>query len=214
MFVVFEGIDGSGKTALSKGYAEHLNRMGCDTLWTCEPTHEGEYGSAIRAMLTGKEPAVGPQEMAMLFALDRLDHLERVVRPALKAGRSVVCDRYVYSNIAYQSATFEGTVEERRRFATWVRTLNHYANAPDFIVMLTVADEVARQRILARGTPPELFELQTEVRSKISDIYKSLQGDPFSSHHGEVVIDTSNATYEESLETLINALAHHSGFKP
>lgn len=199
MFIVFEGIDGSGKSTLSKAYVEALKAEGVDALWTCEPTHEGLYGAQIRKMLTGETPMIEPEPLALLFALDRLDHLARVITPA-SAQRTVVCDRYVLSNIAYQGAARGGD----EKFVDWVASVNGYAPHPDLSVYLKVRPEVARARIEARGNA-EVFDgpERYAFRDRVVEIYER--------YHHDVVIDTSDITKEQALERLLTETLFRRG---
>jgi dTMP kinase len=194
MFIVFEGIDGSGKTALSKAYAADLERRGVPVFWTCEPTYEGVYGSKIRAMLAGKGPPATPPEMAMLFALDRLDHVERVINPMLALGMVVVCDRYISSNVAYQGSLKELHGETRAQWLGWIFLINVQAPPPDKEVYLRARPEVIQLRLAARGGSLELYEKNNAHRMRTLAIYESMKFD--------VEIATSDASLDECLATL------------
>ena len=102
IFITFEGIEGSGKTTLIGQVAGFLNRENIDPLLTREPGGTG-LGAALRKVLLSPERA-GMESMAelMLFGADRAQHVAEVVRPALAAGRMVLCDRFSEATIAYQ----------------------------------------------------------------------------------------------------------------
>jgi dTMP kinase len=104
--------------------------------------------------------------MALLFAADRLDHLDAVVVPALEAGKTVVSDRYVLSSLAYQSLTSP----EGERSLPWIAELNARAIRPDLTIVLDVTDAVAAERRAARGGPAELFEVR-ELQRRLADAY-------------------------------------------
>jgi dTMP kinase len=95
MFIVFEGIDGSGKTTLSKMFAELLKREGKKVIWTFEP-----YNEKIREIV--KENNFNPLSETLLFLADRKEHIEQVIKPYLKKGYWVISDRYYLSTLAYQ----------------------------------------------------------------------------------------------------------------
>jgi len=172
-FIVLEGIDGAGTTTQARRLAEALERRGTPVCLTCEPT-PGPVGKLIRQALQHKLVAengegvrpVSWSTMALLFAADRLDHVDSVIAPALSAGRTVVCDRYVLSSLAYQSVTSpagEGAVP-------WIRDLNARALRPDLTIVLDVSDEVAAERRAARGGPAEMFEVR-EIQRRLAEVY-------------------------------------------
>lgn len=96
MFVVFEGLDGSGTSTQLAIIGAWL---GCFT--TFEPTN-GPIGALIREKL--REGGFSNETMALLFAADRKEHLEKEIEPRLARGEVVLCDRYVMSSLAYQTA--------------------------------------------------------------------------------------------------------------
>lgn len=100
--VVFEGVDGSGKSTQVHRLAASLRRAGVDPLTTHEPT-DGTWGQRIRAMARSGE-RVAPAEELRWFVEDRREHVARVIEPALAAGRLVLSDRYYLSTVAYQGA--------------------------------------------------------------------------------------------------------------
>ncbi|HVU03340.1 MAG TPA: dTMP kinase [Polyangiaceae bacterium] len=172
-FIVLEGIDGSGTTTQAKCLEAALAARGVDVVTTCEPT-PGPAGRLIRQALQRK--LVGPDgtspyalswsAMALLFAADRVDHVETLVRPALDAGKTVVSDRYVLSSLAYQSVTSpegEGAIP-------WIREINARRLPADLTIVIDVDDDVAAARRAARGGPPELFEVR-EIQRKLVGMY-------------------------------------------
>jgi dTMP kinase len=100
--VVFEGVDGSGKSTQLRLLAERLRARGVDSRTTHEPT-DGTWGQRIRAMARSGE-RVAPEEELRWFVEDRREHVARVIEPALAAGQLVLSDRYYLSTVAYQGA--------------------------------------------------------------------------------------------------------------
>lgn len=161
MFIVLEGPDGSGKSTQAALLAERYRARGLSVVLTAEPTYEG-IGARIRRILKGDEEPVSPADMAALYADDRLSHAATVLFPAFIGGNIVVCDRYVLSSIAYQTAT--GV------HLDLVRGLNRYAPRPDLTVVIDVLDDVAAERMRARGAV-DRFERDADLQSNVRDVY-------------------------------------------
>ena len=118
-FVVFEGGDGVGKTTQVDLLCSWLTERGYSVVRTFEPG-DSAVGAAIRRIVL--DPATGemsPRAEALLYAADKAQHLYAVVEPALRRGAVVVCDRYVDSMLAYQSAGRVLALDEVERVARW-----------------------------------------------------------------------------------------------
>jgi dTMP kinase len=158
-FVVLEGLDGAGTTTQLSRLAGALEARGLRVRTTSEPSH-GPIGSLIRHALahrltlpTGEAISMGA--LALLFAADRLDHLEAEILPGLQRGDVVLCDRYVMSSLAYQGSFLP---------TEWVARINQFAIPPDLTLFLSVDVRTAAQRRLKRGAKAELFE--TDLRQR------------------------------------------------
>jgi dTMP kinase len=169
--LVLEGLDGAGTTTQARRLVDHLNANGRPAHLTREPS-DGPIGKQIREMLVGKHAiegqSISQSTFGLLFAADRMDHLQREVEPKLAAGITVVSDRWYHSSLAYQ-----GTGADR----DWIAQLNARARRPDLTLFLSVRPEVAAQRRVAAGRVQELFEdirMQEEVaegyRATISEL--------------------------------------------
>ena len=100
--ITFEGIEGSGKSTHVRLLGDHLRALGWDPLVTHEPGGT-PLGEPIRRLLLDVASApVAPLAELLLYCADRAQHVEQVIRPALEAGRPVVCDRFSDSTLAYQ----------------------------------------------------------------------------------------------------------------
>jgi dTMP kinase len=154
-FLVFEGLDGSGKSAVCARLAAHLSdRLGADrVLHSYEPHDPSAAGGYIRDALAKRIPA-STRALALAFALNRLDHRARTLDPFLNGGadRLVVCDRYLLSSLAYQGAHPGGIGIET------VALLNADAPLPDLTIFLDASPEVCATRIDLRGGSRELYE--------------------------------------------------------
>ncbi len=154
-FIVLEGIDGSGKSTHRRLLAERLREQGYEVVETREPS-DGPIGRLLRER-SEQGFRFSPSVEALLYAADRLHHVEEVIKPALRAGRIVVSERYLHSSIAYQGA---GGVN-----VDWIRTLNHYTLEPDLVVFLDIEPETALERLKGRRlTAYEDYETQRRVR--------------------------------------------------
>jgi dTMP kinase len=173
-FIVLEGIDGAGTTTQTSHLVGRLKREGHFAKGTREPS-DGPVGTMIRQVLGGRYVlpsgrAPGWATMALLFAADRLDHVEAEIEPVLERGGIIVSDRYDASSLAYQSVTSgRGGADA----VEWIRALNRHAVRPDVIVVVDVAADLAATRREARGEAAQLYE-QNEVQRSLSDFYRAL----------------------------------------
>lgn len=162
-FVVFEGIDGSGKTLQARMLGESLSREGFSIVLTAEPS-DGPNGKLIRSL----KVRPSPEEEERLFTEDRRDHIARVIVPALKLGRIVICDRYFYSSVAYQGARGidpAGIIARNLSFVV----------VPDLILLLEVPLDEALNRIkVGRPEGFSSFEEQEGLEA-VDRIYRSLE---------------------------------------
>jgi len=176
-FIVLEGIDGCGITTAAQRLVDALVARGEDARLTCEPS-DGPIGKLIRQALRRELPlteAGAPREpswgtMSLLFAADRLDHVDSVIFPALAQGATVVSDRYDLSSLAYQSATSPDAAGS----VPWIRELNRRAMRPGLTIVIDVPAEVAAERRGRRGGREELFEASA-VQRRLAAIYASAE---------------------------------------
>lgn len=177
VFVVVEGIDGSGSTTHTKLLGKALRQRGLKVVETCEPS-PGPIGALIRQVLSRRlfvPDATGPRAfawstMALLFAADRMDHLDSTIVPALRDGAVVLSDRYDLSSLAYQSVT----APSGERVVPWIRELNAAALRPDLTVVIDVPVEVAEERRRARGGIEEMFESR-ELQTRLCAVYREAE---------------------------------------
>lgn len=173
-FIVLEGIDGAGTTTQTGLLAAHLRVRGLLTKATREPS-DGPVGTMIRQVLGGRfvlpgGRAPGWATMALLFAADRLDHVEAEIEPVLEKGGVVVSDRYDASSLAYQSVTSGRGGPDA---VEWIRTLNRHAVRPDLTVVVDVPFELAAERREQRGEAAQLYD-RNEVQRSLAAFYREL----------------------------------------
>jgi len=151
-FIVFEGLDGSGKGTMLAKTAEWLfnSHLVDKILLTREPTNS-TYGKQIRKMLVSdKEPMTKAKQLLNLYLEDRKEHLEKVIKPALQLNTVVLCDRYKYSTICYQQA--QGIPLDK------IISLHERMLVPDLTLILDVLPEIALERIRQNRAKYEKFE--------------------------------------------------------
>ena len=173
-FVVLEGIDGAGTTTHVGRLAERLRSMRVLVRATREPS-DGPVGTLVRQVLTGRVVVPGGRApgwatMALLFAADRMDHVESEIDPFVAEGGVVLSDRYDASSLAYQSVSSGADSKEA---VEWIRSLNRYVRRPDLTIVLDLSPETASERRLHRGEPAQLYE-QNEVQRALAAFYKDL----------------------------------------
>ncbi len=164
-FIVFEGIDGAGKSTQVNLLGEWFREKGYDVVITKEPT-DTAFGKLIRKLVLtgGKEgiidgARISHEAEALLFAADRAEHVNKLIKPALKAGKIVISDRYFYSSLAYQWA--------RGLDLEWLIDLNRFAIRPNLVILLDLPVKESMKRINGRDIGNEfdrIFELQKKVR--------------------------------------------------
>jgi len=139
IFVVLEGIDGSGKTSIALSLKDKLASNNYKTIITREPTFF-ESGRLLRKYLNLFDlNKRDPIYEALLFAADRMLHVNSFIKPLLSKGYIVICDRYFYSSLVYQST--DGVPED------WIRIINKYALQPDCAFFIDVPPNIAMNRI-------------------------------------------------------------------
>lgn len=156
-FICIEGLDGCGKTTQAKLLAKKLAKSHC-AVYTAEPS-QGKIGTYIRNSYLYGEKRLSIVLEALLFAADRIEHVENEVLPALNKGCFVISDRYVYSSLAYQGAA--GLSLE------WIEKVNEHALKPDLAVYIDVDLETVMDRLKAKRSVME----NAETLKKVRDVY-------------------------------------------
>ncbi len=172
LFIVFDGMDGTGKTTQMYRLAERLKSAGHPTVLTAEPS-ESEDGRRLRRALSGKTPA-NNSRLAALFLLDRIGHNEEIAA-WLAEGKTVLCDRYYYSSMAYQGG---GDAFD------WVADMNLHCpdiRRPDGCIILDMeaADSMARIRAGRAADELEIYETvaqQEKIRARYSRAMARVEG--------------------------------------
>lgn len=167
-FITFEGIDGSGKSTQLRMLASELRLRGFDVLTTCEPGGT-PLGRRLRETFLETEETVAPLAELLLFAADRAQHVNFLIKPALENGKIVVSDRYADATAAYQGAGRgfdEETIKQVIRLATG-------GLKPDLTLFFDLPVAVAVSRTTSRSNDgekknrmdSETFEFYERVRA-------------------------------------------------
>ena len=165
-FIVFEGIDGTGKSTVAKLLAEELSKKGIDCVLTMEPS-ESWIGDAVR-----KANSDGTDDLAeaLLFMADRAEHT-RQIESLLNEGKWVVCDRYYASTLAYQTATLGSRVEDPM---TWLWNINQrIIRVPDVTFYFVLQVEKALDRMSARNGRSKFEKL--EFLHQVDENYRKVE---------------------------------------
>lgn len=153
-FICIEGLDGCGKTTQAKLLVKKLRKSN-GAVYTAEPS-SGKIGAFIRKNCLYGEKRLSSVVEALLFAADRLEHVENEVLPALRQGRLVVSDRYVYSSLAYQGAVGLSL--------DWIEKINEHALRADLAIFLDVNPQIVMRRLKPTRSVMENMETQRKVR--------------------------------------------------
>jgi dTMP kinase len=139
-FISLEGSEGVGKSTQVKALANALMARGIDVVTTREPGGSPGAEAIRKLLLDGADDKWGPEAEALLFAAARTDHVDKVIRPAIRAGQWVLCDRFVDSSLAYQGGAGGLGLEPVR----WINSFGIGEWFPDRTLVLMLADGVDR----------------------------------------------------------------------
>jgi dTMP kinase len=168
LFIVIEGIDGTGKSTQVKRLGEWFAASGREVVLSREPT-DFPWGKKLRASAsTGR---LSPEDELQYFLNDRRQHVEELISPSLAAGKVVILDRYYFSSMAYQGSRGFDPQEIRR--------LNEaFAPVPDFLLILDLDVDEALVRIGVRDETADEFEKRDNLE-RCREIFLSLRDEPF-----------------------------------
>jgi dTMP kinase len=183
-FICIEGLDGCGKTTQAKLLVKKLQKS-YKAVYTTEPSR-GKIGTFIRNRCLYGEKRLSSVTEALLFAADRIEHVENEVLPALDQGKLVISDRYVYSSLAYQGAA--GLSLE------WIEKVNEHALKPDLAVFIDVDPKTVMRRLKPKKSVMENMATQQKVR----DVYLKFVA------KGKLVRLDGNSAQNEVAEALSN----------
>jgi len=185
LLIVFEGIDGTGKSTQMSLLARYLREKGLAVIETREPTN-GQFGQQIRALYTNRK-GVSPELELELFLADRQEHVHNVLIPALQEGKIILCDRYFLSTAAYQgivgrssAGATPGANDTKPAMAAGfspaeIIAKNNFAPTPDLALLFCAPPWLGIERITkGRGDTLNDFEQEATLQ-KVAAIFDSLE---------------------------------------
>lgn len=188
LLIVFEGIDGSGKSTLCKLCSDKLTAMGYDCVLLKEPT-DGQYGRQIRELAVKGRDKITPMNEFNLFLKDRIEDIKNNISPNLKKNKIILLDRYYYSTIAYQGALgidIEFIRKENEKIAP----------KPDIVFYISIPTKLSAERITkSRKDTINLFEKEKYL-TKVKTIFDQMKD-------REIVSIDGTKTIEEVLEKIL-----------
>ena len=167
ILIVFEGIDGGGKTTQAKMLMKGLHKKGYDAVYFREPSGS-RWGMEIRQKAAVND-SISPEDELDLFLKDRRENVEKNLKPTLRENKIVILDRYYFSTIAYQGA--KGISQQR------IRKMNEeFAVLPDLVIILDIGPSQGLGRIEGREKKDLLFERE-DYLLKVREIFNSFRED-------------------------------------
>lgn len=204
-FITFEGPDGSGKTTLVNGFKNYLDSQKIEYLATKEPGSPLDpVCSSLRKFILSPENDIQDEAEIFLYLADRCQHVNKIIWPALKSGKLVLCDRYIDSTYAYQGFG--------RRFGNemWLKRIEYLNDittdclVPDLTFLLMVDPEVGLRRCTKTefGQPDRLESQKLDFHKRLcsgyEDIIKKFPARKI------IKIDTTEMLAEDVLNKTIN----------
>jgi len=167
ILIIFEGIDGTGKSTQCGLLAKSLNEMQVPNIALAEPTR-GAWGMKIRKLLSDGRKGISPQEELSWFINDRKEDIEMNIMPALKENIAVLMDRYYFSTAAYQGAL--GLEPDQIRLEN-----EKFAPIPDRVLIFLASPEKCLERIESSRDQKSTFE-KLDYLKNVQEIFKSFNG--------------------------------------
>lgn len=169
LFITFEGIDGAGKSTQLHCAAEYCKELGLSVVTTREPGGTA-VGASLRDLLLHTDEPLSPLTEALLFAADRSQHVEQLIKPALQRGSMVLSDRYVDSSLAYQIAGSQVS-------ADMVESINTIAIAgvlPDRTYLFDIDPTLTAKRMQERGGPDRIESQGHAYEQRVREAFLQL----------------------------------------
>lgn len=172
LFITLEGLDGAGKTTQLHKAAQLLRQKGYEVVESREPGGT-ELAEKVRALVLDATLPLNNITQTLLYLAARSEHVDKLLRPALEAGKIVLCDRFSDSTLAYQGLAAGKSLEELKP----LRQLNAFATeglAPDITIVLDGDPQILVKRRDARGVTDRYEEQGLELQYKLRDAFSKL----------------------------------------
>lgn len=171
--IVFEGIDGSGKTTQSKLLVAYFKKQKIPTKYISFPRYELKWGKMVRKYLDGKLGKLDPYEASVLYANDRRSAAAKI-NGWLASGKTVIGNRYIGSNIGHMAAKIKSQ-SEKSKYIDWLERLEYGENkipAEDLVILLRVTPRISRK--LMRTRVLDIHEKDQKYLEEVSRVYDSV----------------------------------------
>lgn len=190
VFIAFEGGEGSGKSTLVQRVAVALREQGYEVITTREPGGTN-LAEQLRGMILDSDEMI-PRAELMMFLACRADHTERLIRPAMRAGSIVLCDRYEDSTAAYQGAARGHGIETVLEMSRWASGGLY----PSLTILLDIDPEIG----LARAQDGNRMEMETlEFHQRVNQVFRDIAEASPQTHR---VIQANNSQDRVLVDTL------------
>ena len=197
-FITFEGVDGAGKSTHLAWFADALRKRGLDVVVTREPGGT-PLGEQLREILLNQTMNIGTE--ALLMFAGRLEHIELVIKPALRAGKWVVSDRFSDASFAYQGGGRGVEWDKLRQLEQWV----HPDLQPDLTLFFDVPVEIARQRLENNASLDRFEQEQADFFERVrSGYHKRISENPrrFAVIDAGLTVQLVKQTLEEIIKSI------------
>lgn len=168
LFIVIEGLDGCGKSTVATNVVKKLSEMGHEVVHTREPGGIDIAEQIRNVILDPKNTAMDGKTEALLYAASRRQHLVEKVIPAINEGKIVICERFVFSSLAYQGNARGLGIDE-------VYEINKFAIGdmmPDITIYLDIDEKVGLSRVESRGNKDRLDAESIDFHHKVAEGFR------------------------------------------
>lgn len=190
-FLVMEGIGGSGKDTQAELLKNYLVGRGVEVVETREHTRDTPPGALIERIIKGEDEQIDPLALQILYISDRRNHCEQVIKPNLMAGKTVLCNRYYPTTVAYSPDAYRQPI---------LRFNQEVAIRPDLVFIIDTDPKVAVERVMRRGDP--------DIFDKANRLFKCRRGYEWYRDNGgdQVAWIDGNGTKEEVAELIVREI--------